>query len=122
MPRQSDGTGRREAWRQFLHASIAPVALGVAADLADKPDIPGLALNHERMMASDIAGKARAVQSLVRGGMDVAKAAALAGLMEPDETQPAPLGPMSEIVKLIEAREATAIEVGQRRTDRRNSE
>ncbi len=29
---------------------------------------------------------------------------------------------MSEIVKLIEAREATAIEVGQRRTDRRNSE
>ena len=92
MLRQSDGTGRREAWRQFLHASIAPVALGVAADLADKLDIPGLALNHERMMASDIAGKARAVQSLVKGGMDVAKAAALAGLMEPDETQPAPLG------------------------------
>ena len=29
---------------------------------------------------------------------------------------------MSEIVKLIEAREATAIEVGQRRKDRRNSE
>ena len=28
---------------------------------------------------------------------------------------------MSEIVKLIEAREATAIEVGQRRKDRRNS-
>ena len=64
----------------------------MAADLADKLDIPGLALNHERMMASDIAGKARAVQSLVKGGMDVAKAAALAGLMEPDETQPAPLG------------------------------
>ena len=29
---------------------------------------------------------------------------------------------MSGIVKLIEAREATAIEVGQRRKDRRNSE
>ena len=84
MLRQSDGTGRREAWRQFLHASIAPVALGVAADLADKLDIPGLALNHDRMMASDIAGKARAVQSLVKGGMDVARAAALASLMEPE--------------------------------------
>ena len=29
---------------------------------------------------------------------------------------------MSDIVQLIEAREATAIEVGQRRKDRRNSE
>ena len=29
---------------------------------------------------------------------------------------------MSDIVKLIAAREATAIEVGQRRKDRRNSE
>ena len=29
---------------------------------------------------------------------------------------------MSDIVKLIEAREATAIEVGQRRKDRHNSE
>ena len=57
MLRQSHGTGRREAWRQFLFGSVAPVALSVAADLADKLDIPGLALNHERMMASDIAGK-----------------------------------------------------------------
>ena len=29
---------------------------------------------------------------------------------------------MSDVMKLIEAREATAIEVGQRRKDRRNSE
>ena len=29
---------------------------------------------------------------------------------------------MSDIVQLIEAREATAIEVGQRRKDRRNSQ
>ena len=84
MLRQSDGTGRREAWRQFLFGSVAPVALGVAADLADKLDIPDLAFNHDRMSASDISGRARAFQSLVKGGMDVAKAAALAGLMEPE--------------------------------------
>ena len=81
MLRQSDGTGRREAWRQFLFGSVAPVALTVAAELADKLDIPDLAFNHDAMSASDISGRARAFQSLVKGGMDVSKAAALAGLM-----------------------------------------
>ena len=82
MLRQSDGTGRRESWRQFLFGSVQPVALGVAAELADKLDIPDLAFNHDAMSASDISGRARAFQSLVKGGMDVSKAAALAGLME----------------------------------------
>jgi len=81
---RSDGTGRREAWRQFLHASVAPVALAVAAELADKLALPDLALSHDRMMASDISGKARAFQSMVGGGIPVEKAAALAGLMEPE--------------------------------------
>ena len=36
MLRQSDGTGRREAWRQFLFGSVAPV---LAAWLdAHRPD------------------------------------------------------------------------------------
>ena len=84
MLRASDGTGRREAWRQFLFGSVQPVALNVAAELAVKLDVPDLAFNHDAMSASDISGRARAFQSLVKGGMDVAKAAALAGLMEPD--------------------------------------
>ena len=85
MLRQSDGTGRREAWRQFLFGSVAPVAKIVAAELADKLDVPDLTFNHDAMSASDISGRARAFQSLVKGGMDVAQAAALAGLMESDE-------------------------------------
>ena len=84
MLRQSDGTGRREAWRQFLFGSVAPVALSVAAELADKLDVPDLAFNHDAMSASDISGRARAFQSLVKGGMDVTKAATLAGLMVDD--------------------------------------
>ena len=36
------------------------------------------------MFASDLSGRARAFQSMVGGGMDVQKAAALAGLMEPE--------------------------------------
>jgi hypothetical protein len=36
------------------------------------------------MFASDLSGRARAFQSMVGGGMDVSKAAALAGLMDAD--------------------------------------
>ena len=81
MLRQSDGTGRREAWRPFLHASIAPVVLGVAADLADKLDIPELSFNHDAMSASDISGRARAFGSMVKAGMDLDRVAALSGLL-----------------------------------------
>ena len=42
----------------------------------------GLASRRRTVIASDISGRARAFQSLVKGGMDVSKAAALAGLME----------------------------------------
>ena len=38
-------------------------------------------LNFDSLMASDISGRARAFQSMVGGGLDVAKAAALSGLM-----------------------------------------
>ena len=80
---RADGTALREAWRQFLHASVTPVSLSVAAELSDKLDTD-VKLSFDRMMASDLSGRARAFQSMVGGGMDVSKAAALAGLMESD--------------------------------------
>ena len=79
---RADGTSLREAWRQFLHSSVVPVSDIVAAELSDKLAVD-IKLNFDRMFASDLSGRARAFQSLVGGGMDVAKAAALAGLMEP---------------------------------------
>ena len=72
----------REAWRQFLHGSVAPVARLVEHELRTKLDAPDLSLNFDSLFASDLSGRARAFQSMVGGGMDVAKAAALAGLME----------------------------------------
>ena len=84
MLRASDGTGRREAWRQFLFGSVAPVALSVAAELADKLDIPDLAFNHDAMSASDISGRARAFGSMVKAGMALDRAAALSGLLVDD--------------------------------------
>ncbi len=79
---RGDGTAQRESWRRFIHATIAPVGELVAAELADKLDTPGLALSFDKLFASDLSGRARAFQSMVGGGLDVAKAAALAGLME----------------------------------------
>ena len=39
-------------------------------------------MDFNRFFAADLSGRARAFQSMVGGGMDVVRAAALAGLME----------------------------------------
>jgi len=78
-----DGTAQRESYRRFLHGTLSPLADLAAAELSEKLE-SDIRLTFEGLYAADLAGRARAFQSLVKGGMDVAKAAALAGLMEPD--------------------------------------
>ena len=82
---RSDGTLAREEMRRFLHSTISPVARVVASELAIKLDAPGLMLDFSALFASDLSGRARAFQSMVKGGMAVDKAAALAGLMVDDD-------------------------------------
>ena len=77
---RGDGAGRREAFRQALHSVIAPLGRIMEAELRYKLASPGLALNFDALFASDLSGRARAFQSMVGAGMDVAKAAALSGL------------------------------------------
>ena len=84
MFRPSDGAGMREAWRQVLFGVVAPLGRAVQAELRLKLDSPGLVLTWDELRASDLAGRARAFQSMVGGGMEVSKAASLAGLMEPE--------------------------------------
>ena len=81
---ESDGTSKREAYRQALHGTIAPLGRIVAAELSAKLDEP-ITLDWMELRAGDIAGRARAFQSMVGGGMDVAAAAAQAGLMVADD-------------------------------------
>ena len=76
-----DGTGQRESFRRFLHATLQPLAALVSDELSAKMGAP-LALNLDRLFAADLAGRARAFQSMTGAGMDPGKAAALAGLME----------------------------------------
>ena len=58
---RADGTALREAWRQFLHASVMPVSLSVSAELSEKLDTD-IRLSFDRMFASDLSGRARAFQ------------------------------------------------------------
>ena len=77
---EATGSGPlREAWRQFLHGSVLPLSRVVESELSDKLDTP-VKLDFKALAASDIMGRARAFQSLTKGGLNVAEAAQLAGL------------------------------------------
>lgn len=78
----AEGTSQRESWRRFLHGSVGPVAGMVEHELRLKLDAPGLSLSFDALFASDLSGRARAFSSMVKAGLDIEKAAALAGLME----------------------------------------
>ena len=81
--RQADGTARREAYRQALFGLIAPLGRIVSAELTAKLDAD-VKLDWTELRAADVAGRARAFQSMVGAGMEIERAAALSGLMEPD--------------------------------------
>ena len=76
----SQGTALREAWRIFLFSTVAPLGRILADELTLKFGQP-IALEWDELRASDLAGRARAFQSMVGAGMDINQAAALSGLM-----------------------------------------
>ena len=80
----SEGTGQREGFRRFLHSTIAPMARIVSEELSNKFEVP-ISLSFDALFAADISGKSRAFSSMVNGGMDLAKAAALAGLLQAED-------------------------------------
>ena len=75
-----DAAGQRESWRRFLHGSVQPLADLVAAELAGKLDAPDLRLDFDRLFASDLSGRARALQSMVGAGMELDDARRFSGL------------------------------------------
>ena len=76
----SDGTSKRETQRAFLHGTVRPLGKLLAAELSAKLETP-ITLNFDQLYMHDLAGRAQAFQKLVAGGVDVAKAAALSGLV-----------------------------------------
>ena len=70
----------REAWRLALFGVLSPLGRMVQTELRAK--LGDVTLDWSEFRASDLSGRARAFQSVVGGGMDVSKAAGLAGLMD----------------------------------------
>jgi len=79
----SDGTAQREAWRRYLHGTVAPLGRLVTTAAA-RAGVP-FDLDWSQLFASDISGRARAFQSLVGGGMSIEAAAAASGLLDTED-------------------------------------
>ena len=79
------GTAAREAFRRFLHTTIAPLLNVVAAEVRAKLNVQNLIFDTTNLHAADVAGRARAFQSLVGGGMALEQAAGLSGLLIDDD-------------------------------------
>ena len=79
-----EGTSQREAWRRYLHGTVAPLGRFVVVAAA----AAGLRieLDWSQLFASDIAGRARAFQGLVNGGMSLEDAAAASGILRPEDS------------------------------------
>ena len=84
-----DGTSLRESYRRLLHSTIAPLGRILEAELRAKAH-PGVGIGFDSLFAADLSGRVRAFQSMVGGGMDPAKAAALARFMNPNDRTTAP--------------------------------
>ena len=70
---RSDGTALRESWRRFTIV-IKSVGRSVAFQLARDLDLPGLTMDWDALAGPDIAQRARAFSSLVKGGMAIEEA------------------------------------------------
>ena len=81
---KADGTAQRESWRRFLHSTVAPLGRIMAGELTAKLETE-IKLDWQELRASDVTGKARALQSMVGAGVDVSEALALSGLMAAEE-------------------------------------
>lgn len=76
---RGEGTATREVWRQFLYATIAPVArLAITSEMNRKLGTE-ITLTFEDLNASDIQGRARSYASLIKAGMKPEKAEKLCG-------------------------------------------
>ena len=90
---RGDGAALREAWRELLFGTVAPLGRIVAAELSAKLDAP-ISLDWSELRASDIAGRTRSFKQLVESGVHPADAASNTGIVLSRETRdPTPAAP-----------------------------
>ena len=76
------GAGFRESWRRFLHSTIAPIGMVVQAELERLGETA--TCTFDRLFASDLQGRARAMGSMVQAGISPASAARICGFEDAD--------------------------------------
>ena len=76
-----DAGSTRESYRLLLVSTIQPLSALITAELSEKLERP-IALDHSKLAAADVTGKARAVGSLVQAGIPLNEAMEVAGLAE----------------------------------------
>ena len=74
-------TGQRGSYRRFVALTVTPLGRLLEVELWAKLEV-AIKVGFSGLYAHDLSGQARAFHSMVGGGMDVAKAVGLAGLME----------------------------------------
>ena len=72
--------GNGKAIGDYFSLTVEPLSILLAAELSLKLETP-ISLSFSGRFSGDLAGRARAFQSMVGAGMDTSKAAGLAGLM-----------------------------------------
>ena len=79
----ADGTSQREAWRRFVMGAVEPL-LGIVAQEVEAKLETRVTFDLSSLWAHDLAGRASSFKAMVTAGMDVERAAGLAGLMAGD--------------------------------------
>ena len=79
LTERADGTARREAMRQAHHLAFLPMLEVVAQEAREKLD-DRLTFSLRRIGAADIQGRSRALGALVKAGVPLAEARAIAML------------------------------------------
>ena len=90
----SDGTARREAYRQALHVGVRPIVRLMVAEFRAKLDAPELRMDLSELNAADVAGRARSFGAFIKAGVHPEDAARETGITlnhamrEPKRSEP----------------------------------
>ena len=84
---EESGAGFRESWRRFLHSTIAPIGMVVEGEL-ERLGMSPPTCTFDRLFASDLQGRARAMGSMVQAGISPASAARICGFEDADIAPP----------------------------------
>jgi len=97
LQQAGNSSGQREVYRLFALSTIAPLAAAITPELTRKLRVDRLSI--DGLMSADVAGRARAVSSLVQSGVPLQMAMMLVGwegVNVPNVPAPAPAKPAEE--------------------------